>query len=242
MYETREAMTSSMTKSRFKETRTDFPEIVEKRKYSILPSRAVMDRTLDEMALRVLGCICIHTNSHGIAWPTRETIGRYIGHHPNSIGPAAARLIDRGYLRKLSPRKFKVQKRGSKWPINRYQVLFEGKATPMPSLEQFYAPKPKAIEEQDGAPEGRASEQTGVQGERSRVSVSLASAFCRAVERSSGERRQPERQIDEAERLARLEIQPEAIAEATERLVLEALKARRSTPQTLRQVAEVEGW
>ena len=35
----------------FKETRTDFPEIVEKRKYSIMPSRAVMDRTLDEMAL-----------------------------------------------------------------------------------------------------------------------------------------------------------------------------------------------
>ena len=102
-----------MTKSRFKETRTDFPEIVEKRKYSIMPSRAVMDRTLDEMALRVLGCICIHTNSYGIAWPTRETISRYIGHHPNSIGPAATRLIERGYLRKLSPRKFKVERRGS---------------------------------------------------------------------------------------------------------------------------------
>lgn len=235
-------MTSSMTKSRFKERRTDFPEIVEKRKYSIMPSRAVMDRTLDEMALRVLGCICIHTNSHGIAWPTRETISRYIGHHPNSIGPAATRLIERGYLRKLSPRKFKVERRGSKWPINRYQVLFEGKATPLPTLEQFHAPKPKAIEQEDGAPEGRVAEQTGSSRERSRVSMSLASAFCRAVERASGERRQPDRQIVEAERLARLEIQPEAVAEATERLVLEALRARRSTPQTLRQVSEVEGW
>jgi hypothetical protein len=231
-----------MTKSRFKEARTDFPEIVEKRKYSILPSRAVMDRSLDEMALRVLGCICIHTNSHGIAWPTRETIGRYIGHHPNSVGPAAARLIDRGYLRKLSPRKFKVERRGSKYPINRYQVLFEGKATPLPTLEQFYAPKPRAIEEQDGTPDGRVSEQTGSSRERSRVSVSLASAFCRAVERSSGERRQPERQAEEAERLAGLGIEPEKVAEATERAVLEALKVRRSTPQTLRQVSEIEGW
>ena len=242
MCETREAMTNSMTKSRFKEKRTDFPEIVEKRKYSIMPSRAVMDRTLDEMALRVLGCICIHTNSHGIAWPTRETIGRYIGHHPNSIGPAATRLIERGYLRKLSPRKFKVERRGSKWPVNRYQVLFEGKATPLPTLEQFHAPKPQAIEQQDGVPEGRVSEQTGSLRERSRISVSLASAFCRAVERSSGENRSAERQIDEAERLARLDIGPETIAEATERAVLEALRARRSTPQTLRQVAEVEGW
>ena len=112
----------------------------------------------------------------------------------------------------------------------------------MPTLEQFHAPKPQAIEQEDGAPEGRVSEQTGSSRERSRVSVSLASAFCRAVERASGENRSAERQIDEAERLARLEIQPEAVAEATERLVLEALRARRSTPQTLRQVAEVEGW
>lgn len=228
-----------MTKSR-----SSLPAILEKRKYSIMPARAFMDPALDIMSLRLLGCLCLHTNSHGICWPTRETIANYIDVHPDTLSRRVTELTKRGYIRKLNPRKFKVPRRGSKWPVNRYQVLFDGPQTPLPSLEQFRAPKPKIIEDMDGAPPDRADqiETKGGLGERSRVSVSLASAFCRAVERSSGERRQPERQIVEAERLARLEIHPEAIAEATERLVLEALKARRSTPLTLRQVSEVEGW
>ena len=239
MFGTREAMTSSMTKSRF-----NMPAILEKRRLSIMPARAFMDPELDIMSLRLLGCLCLHANKHGICWPTRETISSYTGHHPDNLSKRVTELTKRGYIRKLNPRKFKVPRRGSKWPVNRYQVLYDGPETPLPSLEEFFAPKPKAIEDIDGAPVDRQdqTEQQGGLGERSRVSVSLASAFCRAVERASGERRQPDRQIDEAERLARLEIQPEAIAEATERLVLEALKARRSTPQTLRQVAEVEGW
>jgi hypothetical protein len=239
MCETREAMTSSMTKSR-----SNMPAILEKRRLSIMPARAFMDSELDIMSLRLLGCLCLHANKHGICWPTRETIANYIDVHPDSLSRRVTALTKRGYIRKLNPRKFKVPRRGSKWPVNRYQVLYDGTETALPSLEEFFAPKPKAIEDMDGAPTDRADqiEQQGVQGERSRISVSLASAFCRAVERASGENRSAERQIDEAERLARLEIQPEAVAEATERAVLEALRARRSTPQTLRQVSEAEGW
>lgn len=239
MSETRGATTSSMTKSR-----SDMPAILEKRRLSIMPARAFMDPELDIMSLRLLGCLCLHANKHGICWPTRETISSYTGHHPDNLSKKVTELTKRGYIRKLNPRKFKVPRRGSKWPVNRYQVLYDGPETPLPSLEEFFAPKPKAIEDMDGAPTDRQDqiEQQGVQGERSRNCVSLASAFCRAVERASGERRQPERQIDEAERLARLDIEPGIIAEATERLVLEALRARRSTPQTLRQVSEAEGW
>ena len=228
-----------MTKSR-----SNLPDILEKRRLSIMPARAFMDPELDIMALRLLGCLCLHANKHGICWPTRETISNYTGHHPDNLSKKVTELTKRGYIRKLNPRKFKVPRRGSKWPVNRYQVLYDGPETPLPSLEEFFAPKPKAIEDIDGAPVDRADqiEQQGGLGERSRNYVSLASAFCRAVERSSGERRQPERQASEAERLAGLGIEPEVIAEATERAVLEALKVRRSTPQTLRQVSEIEGW
>jgi hypothetical protein len=40
-------------------------------------------------------------------------------------------------------------------PISRYQVLYDGASTPLPSLEEFHSPKPYAIEQQVGAPVDR---------------------------------------------------------------------------------------
>ena len=226
-----------MTKSRFKHP------ILEKRKYSIMPARAFMDRELDLMALRLLGCLCIHTNSYGICWPTRETISNYTGHHPDNLSKRVTELIKRGYVRKLNPRKFKVPRKGSKWPVNRYQVLYDGDETPLPSLEEFRAAKPKVIEDIDGAPPDRAdqTEPTGFQRDNPALSRSLAQAFVRAVQAATGELRLPDRQRATADRLALAGVTPEQVAEATSQAVLEARSAGRSAPQTLEQVAERAG-
>ena len=140
-------------------------EILKHRRLSIMPARAFMDPKLDIMSIRLLGCLCLHANKYGICWPTRETISNYTGHHPDNLSKKVTELTRRGYIRKLNPRKFKVPRRGSRWPINRYQVLYDGASTPLPSLEEFHSPKPKAIEQQDGAPVAR-KDQLDQQGSR----------------------------------------------------------------------------
>ena len=219
-------------------------EILKHRRLSIMPARAFMDKQLDIMAIRLLGCLCLHANKHGICWPTRETISNYTGHHPDNLSKKVTELVNRGYVRKLNPRKFKVPRRGSKWPINRYQVLYDGASTPLPSLEEFHSPKPKAIEKMDGAPTDRKDqlEQQGVEGVSKLKSLSLASAFCKTVASVTGELRMPENQRTAADKLASAGITPEQVAEATEQQALQAQQRGSPAPMTLEIVAKNGGF
>ena len=218
-------------------------EILKHRRLSIMPARAFMDPKLDIMSIRLLGCLCLHANKYGICWPTRETISNYTGHHPDNLSKKVTELTRRGYIRKLNPRKFKVPRRGSRWPINRYQVLYDGASTPLPSLEEFHSPKPKAIEQQDGAPVDRKDqlEQQGVQGVDKLLSLSLASAFCRSVAATTGELRLADSQRDAADRLAAAGVTTDQVAKATAEAAAEAQRRGSPAPQTLEQVAKQKG-
>lgn len=218
------------------------PEI--KRKYSILPMRAIQDRNLNLTDLKVLGAICIHTNSKGIAWPSLTTLARHVGIAMDTVSTSTARLTKSGYIRKLQPRKYKKMPRvKGKRATTRYQVLFEGKQTPLPELEDFYAAAPKFITQHDGENETPSIIETkGVEGVSKLKSLSLASAFCKTVANVTGELRMPENQRSAADELALAGITPEQVAEATEQQALQAKQRGSPAPMTLELVAKNGGF
>ena len=229
-----------MTKSRSRKSYRDEAPPDLKRRYSILPSRAIQDRNNNVTDIKVLGAICMHTNSHGIAWPSITTLARHVGCTIDSVSVVTQRLVKRGYIRKLKPRPYKVKAKARR-QTTRYQVLFDGDETPLPTLEDFRAPKPRLVAEHDGDDEAPLIEPTGFKRENPALSRSLAQAFVRAVQAATGELRLPDRQRATADRLALAGVTPEQVAEATRQAVLEARSAGRSAPQTLEQVAERAG-
>jgi hypothetical protein len=229
-----------MTKSRSRKSYRDEAPPDLKRRYSILPSRAIQDRDNNVTDIKVLGAICMHTNSHGIAWPSITTLARHVGCTIDSVSVVTQRLVKRGYIRKLKPRPYKVKAKARR-QTTRYQVLFDGDETPLPTLEDFRAPKPRLVAEHDGDDEASLTEPTGFERENPALSRSLAQSFVRAVQAATGELRLPDRQRATADRLALAGVTPEQVAEATRQAVLEARSAGRSAPQTLEQVAERAG-
>ena len=120
-----------------------FPSELGKQRYCILPARAPYDDRLGLTTLRVLMAIAIHTNSHGIAWPSRIALGKIVGRHVSTVSRHTRKLEELEYLRKLKPRKYPIpRKTNHHWSTARYQVLFEGSKTKLPSKEQFKAAKP----------------------------------------------------------------------------------------------------
>jgi len=229
-----------MTKSRSRKSYRDAAPPDLKRRYSILPSRAIQDRDNNVTDIKVLGAICMHTNSHGIAWPSITTLARHVGCTIDSVSVVTQRLVKRGYIRKLKPRPYKVKAKARR-KTTRYQVLFDGDETPLPTLEDFRAPKPRLVAEHDGDDGASLIEPTGIQRENPALSRSLAQSFVRAVQAATGELRLPDRQRATADRLALAGVTPEKVAEATSQAVLEARTAGRSAPLTLEQVAERTG-
>jgi hypothetical protein len=122
-------------------------------------------------------------------------------------------------------------------------VLYDGAWTPLPSLEEFHSPKPKAIEQQAGAQvdEKVQLEQQGVQGVDKLLSLSLASAFCRSVAATTGELRLSDRQRDAADRLAAAGVTTDQVSRATAEAATEAQRRGSPAPQTLQQVAIQKG-
>ena len=230
-----------MTTSRSRKSYRDEAPPDLKRRYSILPSRAIQDRNNNVTDIKVLGAICMHTNSHGIAWPSITTLARHVGCTIDSVSVVTQRLVKRGYIRKLKPRPYKVKAKARR-KTTRYQVLFDGDETPLPTLEDFRAPKPRLVAEHDGDDEAPPlTEPTGIQRENYPLSRSLAQSFVRAVQAATGELRLPDRQRTTADRLALAGVTPERVAEATSQAVLEARTAGRSAPHTLEQVAQRQG-
>ena len=92
--------------------------------FSLMPSRAICDKSLSRNDLRVLGALCCYTSKLGVCYPNQQTISIKTGISRPNVTKAIRRLNYLGYLRYLEPkgRKYKTAfKRG-----NRYQILIRG--------------------------------------------------------------------------------------------------------------------
>lgn len=109
------------------------------RKYSIIPKGA-LECDLSPVDWRVLATLCFYTNYSGVCWPTHETIERCAGIGRNGIMASIKRLESFGLVRLLKPEWYEGQV--SKWLTNRYQILYEGKNTPLATGEQIKEAQP----------------------------------------------------------------------------------------------------
>ena len=108
------------------------------RRFSVYPSRAVMDLSLSINDIRTLLALGLYTSGSGVAFPTLQTIGAYTGQGTAGNQAALRRLVDKGYIRKLQPKWYAGQT--SPWLTDRYQVLYS-KDDPVPTKEQLQESK-----------------------------------------------------------------------------------------------------
>lgn len=221
-------------------TQSPFDDKPDIRKYSVMPARAIQDDGLHWTSLRVLGALCLHTNAYGICWPSRVTIARHISRSTKTVSVHVKRLIDKGYVRKLQPKAYPFKGK-SNWRTNRYQVMFDGAQTELPSREQFYAPRPKvAIDDPTEEAVAVINKERGSGGENVAFS-SLSQAFCLGVERVSGSHRVTAPQDETAKVLAMRGVTAEQVIEATSSMTKARLKRGQTPPMTLEQVAQWAG-
>lgn len=219
---------------------SDKPKI---RKYSILPARSVQDDELHPTSFRLLAAICLHTNGWGICWPSGTTLARHIGRSRKTVSTHVTRLVKAGYIRKLQPKAYPFGfKRKNGWYTNRYQVLFEGPQTPLPTREQFLAARPLIAENEADveALEGPQNKM-GIQRGDEALIQSLAQAFRQGVERASGVVRDVGQSLLCAGRLAERGVEPGQVLEAAVQTTIAWRKERKDPPMTLDQVAKWAG-
>ena len=212
------------------------------RKYSVLPARAIQDDDLHWTSLRVLGAICLYTNAYGIAWPSRMTIARHISRSTKTVSVHVSRLMKAGYVRKLQPRDYppKIKPRNT-WRTNRYQVMFDGAQTELPSLEQFWAPRPKVVAEEMGD-EAQNLTHTRRESEGGNADFKiLAQAFVLGVSSVSGQHRMTSQSEEFARQLSGRGVTAEQVRSATVAMSKACLKQGRTPPLTLEQVATWSG-
>ena len=109
------------------------------RRYSVIPKHA-LECDLSLVDWRVLTTLCFYTNYSGVCWPTHETIEKCAGIGRNGIMASIKRLESFGLVRLLKPEWYDGQV--SKWLTNRYQILYEGKQTPLATGEQIREAEP----------------------------------------------------------------------------------------------------
>jgi len=221
----------------------DFPKEKPKtRTYSVMPARAIQDDSLHRTTIRVLGAICIHTNAHGIAWPSLLTLARHIHMRPETVSRHVTKLVKLGYVRKLKRKDYPSHiRRKSKGITNRYQVLFKGH-DPLPTREQFESPIPKVADDSiqgetiPPVPDnGGKNKRLGGTGERD-IEV-MANAFKRMVEQTTGQPRIAEQSMAMASELLARGVTTENVSEATKAMCKHALKHGQPIPKALNQVA-----
>jgi hypothetical protein len=105
------------------------------RRFSAVPIRACQDKRLSINDHRVLLVLCAYTNKSGVCFPTYETMENIIGLGKSAIQASIKRLESYGILRHLKPVWYPNQK--SPWKTNRYQILYLGSETPIPSEEEL---------------------------------------------------------------------------------------------------------
>jgi len=104
------------------------------RRFSVYPSRAVLDHRLSINDIKTLLALGLHTNSSGVAFPTHQTISHYTGIGIAAIQASIRRLQGYGLIRRLEPKWFKGQ--SSPWLTDRYQVLYS-ETDALPTDEQI---------------------------------------------------------------------------------------------------------
>lgn len=212
------------------------------RRYSILPARAMQDERLVLGDMKVLACLGMYTNSHGVCWPSQITMARHTGYSRTHVTRTIKKLLALGYIRKLKYRNYRshVQRRSIK-QVNRYQVLWEGDEQ-LPSMEQFWAPQPKLRRDDDDevAP-SVAHNKTGGLGDKKGDSHILAQAFRTTVERTCGIHRLAEPSYPAAESLYNQGVTVEQVRDHTAAMVKDCLRKGRTPPINLAQVADWAG-
>lgn len=227
---------------------SDYPKEKPKiRRYSVLPARAVQDSSLHPTSFRVLAALCIHTNGHGICWPSQITIALHLGVSKITVMRNIKKLIAAGYVRKLEPKKYPwgiIQK--GKRPTNRYQVLFYAN-DPLPTKEQFLAPRAAIMDIDYGIAGGKvtqiedADKKIGGTGDGKADFQILAHTFKSAVERSCGAVRLADPSFQAAAKLHQQGVTTETVRESTIAMVKDGLRTGRTPPLTLDQVAKWAG-
>jgi len=105
------------------------------RRFSAVPIRACQDKRLSINDHRVMLVLCAYTNKSGVCFPTYETVENICGLGKSAIQASIKRLEGYGLLRHLKPTWYVNQK--SPWKTNRYQILYLGSETPIPSEEEL---------------------------------------------------------------------------------------------------------
>lgn len=232
-------MTKSPSEPRFPKV-GDYPkEKPATRTYSVLPARAIQDDSLSHNTLRVLGAICIHTNAYGICWPSLLTLARHVNVRAETVSRHVQKLIKAGYIRKLQRKAYPIHvKRKSPGITNRYQVLFNGN-DPLPTKEQFEAPRPKIVEEPSQlADNDDNNKRSGGLGDGKTDFRSLAHAFRAGVERASGAVRMADKSLQTAQMLGSQGVTADEVRDAAIAMTRENLRRGASPPMTLEQVAK----
>jgi hypothetical protein len=118
------------------------------RRFSAVPIRACQDKRLSINDHRVLLVLCAYTNKSGVCFPTYETMENIIGLGKSAIQASIKRLEGYGILRHLKPVWYPNQK--SPWKTNRYQILYLGSETPIPTDEELRDARAYNIGQDDG--------------------------------------------------------------------------------------------
>lgn len=105
------------------------------RRFSAVPIRACQEKRLSINDHRVLLVLCAYTNKSGVCFPTYETVENICGLGKSAIQASIKRLEGYGLLRHLKPTWYVNQK--SPWKTNRYQILYLGTETPIPTEEEL---------------------------------------------------------------------------------------------------------
>lgn len=108
--------------------------LADNRRFSMVP-KAVLQHNLSLYDWKILIVLCLYSNYSGVAYPTHETIEHLTGFSKTAIIASLKRLEQMGLMRSLKSDWFENQK--SRWKTNRYQILYAGKDTPIPTDQEL---------------------------------------------------------------------------------------------------------
>ncbi len=219
--------------------------VLHARRWSIMPARVIGDRSFKERELRVLGALCIYTNSKGVCWPSMEALCDISGYSSRTVvHEAITALKKRKIIRQLKPKDY--QETATGWSSNRYQVLWDGDE-PLPTYEEVNDAKQFQLRtEEDGPdinkigglgdaqlyshnPAGQQSGEaklTGIQ----LTSDEICNAYIRAVQQATGQVRLYSNEIAHARRLADAGHASDDVYAATLMVCDKALERRAGVP------------
>lgn len=113
----------------------------DQRKFAVIPIRAITDRNLTGMELRVLMAFCSYCNRGGLTWVSLKRIGSHFNIKVSRTSRLAKALIDKGYMRVLY-KGFAGQRAQTR------QVIFDSTLT-LADIVAISGEKPPYLQEQE---------------------------------------------------------------------------------------------